>query len=149
MNRLESKGSESYNFNSIMKGLIVYHTFLIVYNQLMVLNELIFIAEYKSLHVAHQTCDYYAPQVCLRVGKYFFWKDLSLCHDSNSSISWLCTFMVVSDKFFSFMIQVVFSVRTSVGGIFYSLGRILRTLLPFPSIKYINSWNSEPRGRMN
>ncbi|CAN6445904.1 unnamed protein product [Victoria cruziana] len=41
MNRLESKGSESYNFNSIMK-------------------------EYKSLHVAHQTCDYYAPQVCLR-----------------------------------------------------------------------------------
>ncbi|KAF3795008.1 Origin of replication complex subunit 4 [Nymphaea thermarum] len=41
MNRLESKESESYNFNSIMK-------------------------EYKSLHVAHQTCDYYAQQVCLR-----------------------------------------------------------------------------------
>ena len=77
MKRLEVKEQNSYNFNSVMKGqpkmfssvlfFFLFFPFYFHYVNLPLLTCLWFIAEYKGIHDAYQTSDYYARNVCLRV----------------------------------------------------------------------------------
>jgi hypothetical protein len=70
MNRLEDKEQNSYNFNSIMKGIICSSPFTISPRQKKKKTDGCwtgFLSEYRSIQDAYKTSDKYATTVCFRV----------------------------------------------------------------------------------
>jgi hypothetical protein len=70
MNRLEDKEQNSYNFNSIMKGIICSSPFTISPRQKKKKTDGCwtgFLSEYRSIQDAYKTSDNYAATVCFRV----------------------------------------------------------------------------------
>lgn len=67
MNRLEDKEQNSYNFNSIMKGIICSSPFIINPRQKTDGWWTCCLSEYRSIQDAYKTSDKYATNVCFRV----------------------------------------------------------------------------------